>query len=430
MRKPFSLLALASCLLLLAAATTRAQKPSPSPTPLAPELASKVEAAKSLMSLPKIKTAFEFVDKNRDETLREWAAITEVNAPSGKEKDRAAFIEKILRGYKLDEIRYDRTGNLIAVRKGTGGGPTVVLDAHMDTVFQEGLKIKTEIRDGRIYAPGVGDDTRNIEAMLAALRALDHAGIKTKGDLIFLFTVQEETLLLGAEEFIKDNKDKINFYVALDGGYGGLTYGGIGINWYKHHFIGPGGHTRSQTPPYSATLPLARAITRIYALPLPTHVPVNLNIGMLGGSEVVNAKASDAWFTVDLRSTSNEVIADLEKKIASIVKEEAEREKLTFKSELTSSTPASQNPANRNSHMVRTAEAVHIALGFENPPVTNTASNNANAALLAGLPAISTGAADCGDSHALTEWCEIETLYPGIKKVLLLGVALAEISPN
>jgi hypothetical protein len=34
---------------------------------------------------------------------------------------------------------------------------------------------------------------------------------------------------------------------------------------------------------------------------------------MLGGSEVVNAKASDAWFTVDLRSTSGEVIADPKK---------------------------------------------------------------------------------------------------------------------
>src|SRR4029079_16895593 len=165
--------------------------------------------------------------------------------------------------------------------------------------------------------------TRNVEALLASIRALGDAGIKTKADLIFVFTVEEETSFGGAKHFINENKDRIGQYVALDGGYQGLTYGGIGINWYKHHFIGPGGHTRSKTPPYSATLPLGRAIERIYELKVPTNPSSNLNIGMLGGSEVPNAKAADAWFTVDLRSTDNDVIADLEKKIATILDEEA-----------------------------------------------------------------------------------------------------------
>ncbi|MGH9941154.1 MAG: M20 family metallopeptidase, partial [Pyrinomonadaceae bacterium] len=220
--------------------------------------------AKALLSRPQIEAAFAHIEKNREPILREWAALTEINAPSGKERERALFVEKLLRGYKLDNIHFDRVGNLVAVRKGTGGGPSVVFDAHLDTVFQEGLKIKTSIRDGKIYGPGVGDDTRNIEALLATIRALDAAGVRTKGDLIFVFTVEEETALRGAREFVRDNKGKIDHYIALDGGYEGFTYGGIGINWYRHHFIGPGGHTRSRTPPYSATLPLARAIARIY----------------------------------------------------------------------------------------------------------------------------------------------------------------------
>src|SRR5207244_5344450 len=198
-----------------------------------------------------------------------------------------------------------------------------VFDAHLDTVFQPGLKIKATVREGKIYAPGVGDDTRNIEALLATIRALDAAQIKTKGDLVFVFTVEEETSFGGVKQFVKKNKGKFDYYIALDGGYEGFTYAGIGINWYRHHFIGPGGHTRSHTPPYSASLPLARAIDRIYQLKVPTAPSSNLNIGMLGGSEVVNAKASDAWFTVDLRATSNEVIADLEKQVQTILNEEA-----------------------------------------------------------------------------------------------------------
>ncbi|HEX8129681.1 MAG TPA: M20/M25/M40 family metallo-hydrolase [Pyrinomonadaceae bacterium] len=387
-----------------------------------------LEQTRALINRPAVRAAFAFVDRDRAETLREWIAITEINAPSGKERPRAQYIEKILRAYKLSNIHYDATGNLIAERKGTSGSPRVVFDAHLDTVFQEGLQIKATIRDGRVYAPGIGDDTRNIEAMLAMIRALDAAQIRTRGDLVFVFTVEEETALRGAEEYVKENKGRIDHYIALDGGYEGFTYGGIGINWYRHHFIGPGGHTRSRTPPYSATLPLARAITRIYELEVPRTPSSNLNIGMLGGSEVVNAKAADAWFTVDLRSTDNEVITDLERKINTIIQEEAKRAGMTVKTEVISTSPSAQIPNHRNSPLVRTAESVHLALGFENPPITITGSNNSSAALLAGISSISTGAGPCADSHALTENCEIEPLYKGIKKIMLLGLALAEVS--
>jgi len=383
-----------------------------------------LEQAKAIQNDASVKAASGFIDKDREQILREWIAITEINAPSLHEQPRAKYIEGLLRNYKLQSIRYDATGNLIAVRKGTGGGPVVVFDAHLDTVFQPGLKIKANVREGRVYAPGIGDDTRNVEALLAMIRALDAAAIKTKGDLIFVFTVEEETSLRGAEEFVKENKGKIDHYIALDGGYEGFTYAGIGINWYRHHFIGPGGHTRSRTPPYSATLPLARAISRIYELKVPTAPPSNLNIGMLGGSDVVNAKASDAWFTVDLRSTNNEVVADLDKKIAAILEDEARRAHMRVTTEVISTSPAAVIPGHRESHLVKMAEAVHRVMGFD-PPITNTGSNNSSAALLAGISSISTGAGPCNDSHALTENCEIEPFYKGIKKILLLGVALA-----
>ena len=378
---------------------------------------------KSIQADPRVKAAFDHIDKDHDAILREWMAITEINAPSKQEQERAKYIESLLRKSRLD-IRYDSAGNLIATRKGTGGGPVTVFDAHMDTVFQPGLKIKATVRDGRVYAPGIGDDTRNIEALLATIRALDAAKIKTKGDLVFLFTTDEEAGMTGAKQYTKDNKGKVDYYIALDGGYEGFTYAGIGINWYRHHFIGPGGHTRSRTPPYSATLPLARAIARIYELKVPSNPSSNLNIGMLGGSEVVNAKASDAWFTVDLRSTSNDVIADLEQKIAAILDEEAKRAGVTVKTDVISASPAAVLPGNRESNLVKIAEAVHRAMGFD-PPIGNAGSNNSSAALLQGITSISTGAGPCNDSHALTENCEIEPLYRGIKKILLLEVALA-----
>ena len=381
------------------------------------------DQVKAIQNDSRVKNAMSYIDNNKDGILREWIAITEINAPSKMEQERAKYLESILRKYKID-VRYDAAGNLIATRKGTGGGPVTVFDAHMDTVFQPGLKIKATVKDGRVYAPGIGDDTRNIEALLASIRALDAAKIKTKGDLVFLFTTDEEAGMTGAKFYTKENKGKVNYYIALDGGYEGFTYAGIGINWYRHHFIGPGGHTRSRTPPYSASLPLARAIERIYGLKVPTNPSSNLNIGMLGGSEVPNAKASDAWFTVDLRSTDNNVIADLDKQIANILQEEAKKAGMTVKTDIISSSPAAVLPGNRESQLVKIAEAVHRAMGFD-PPIGNAGSNNSSAALLQGITSISTGAGPCADSHALTENCEIEPLYKGIKKMLLLEIALA-----
>jgi tripeptide aminopeptidase len=383
-----------------------------------------IDEVKALSNRPEVKAAADYLDRHRESILREWIAITEINAPSGHEQQRARYIERLLRTYHLDDIHYDSAGNLIAVRKGTGGGPVIVFDAHMDTVFQPGLQIKATIRDGKVYAPGIGDDTRNIEALLATIRALDEARIKTNGDLVFVFTVEEETSFKGVKNYVDQNKGKIDQYIALDGGYEGFTYAGIGINWYRQHLIGPGGHTRSRTPPYSATLPLARAIERIYQLKVPTNPSSNLNIGMLGGSEVVNAKASDAWFTVDLRSTSNEVLADLEKQIETILHEEAARAGMQVKTDVISKSPAASIPGHRESDLVRLAEAVHRVMGFD-PPITNAGSNNSSIALLAGISSISTGAGPCEGAHSLGENCEIEPLYKGIKKVLLLEVALA-----
>jgi len=158
----------------------------------------------------------------------------------------------------------------------------VVIDAHLDTVFQPGQSIKAVIKDGRIYAPGIGDDTRNVEAMLWIIRALNAANVRTKRDLWFTFTVQEETTMNGVTALLAENR-KASVSSALDGGYEGFTTAAR-QSMVQAHILGPGGHTKSDTPPYSASLPLARAIARIYELKVPNDPPTYLNIGMLGGS--------------------------------------------------------------------------------------------------------------------------------------------------
>ena len=118
------------------------------------------------------------------------------------------------------------------------------------------------------------------------------------------------------------------------------------------------------------------------------------------------------------------MLADLEKQILTILDEEAARAGMTVKTDVISKSPAAVIPGHRDSYLVRTAEAVHRVMGFD-PPITNAGSNNSSAALLAGISSISTGAGPCDGAHSLAENCEIEPLYKGIKKTLLLELALA-----
>jgi acetylornithine deacetylase/succinyl-diaminopimelate desuccinylase-like protein len=377
----------------------------------------------ALLGRADLTRAFAAVERDREGIVAQWRTLTEIPAPSGHEAKRAQLVESLLREYGLSDVHRDAVGNVMGTRRGTGGGKRVVLDAHLDTVFALDTNITTRIENGRIHAPGVGDNTRNVVALLAAIRAMNAAQVQTKGDLIFLFTVEEETNFRGADQFLKDHSGKIDRFIALDGGYSNFTYGGTGIYWHRYHILGPGGHTRSGTPPHSATLPLARAIERVYALPLPKSAW--LNIGMLGGADVFNSKAADAWMSVDLRSTVQSDLQRLDATIQQIVEEEAKRAGMTSRRDVVSAEEVASLPGHRNSEMVATVEAVFRAMGF-NPEITDTAANHTSAALRAGIPAVGMGTAPCEGAHAIHESCEIEPIFKGIQRTIALAVALSE----
>src|SRR5215813_4624061 len=105
---------------------------TPAQVKTVPEYIDEVTAVANRATL---KAANDYIDRNQQDILREWIAITEINAPSGHEQQRAKYIESLLRQYHLDDVHYDSAGNLVAVRKGTVGKPVIVFDAHMDTVF-------------------------------------------------------------------------------------------------------------------------------------------------------------------------------------------------------------------------------------------------------------------------------------------------------
>ncbi|MGA7615087.1 MAG: M20/M25/M40 family metallo-hydrolase [Thermoanaerobaculia bacterium] len=412
-------LALVTLLLITSACTTtrsaRLAVPPPDPRTIA-----EVEAT---VAQPSVTKALGWIDAHHDDILAEWRTLTEINAPSGHEAMRAAAIEQRLREIRSLEVSRDDAGNIIAVRKGIGDGPTVVIDAHLDTVFEPGLEIHTEIRDGRLYAPGVGDDTRNVEALLAIARALDAAGVETRGNIVFTFTVQEESNFGGMTHFLEQGSIRPDFLIALDGGDNSFTWAGIGSEELRIHFLGPGGHTLAHVPPLSATIPLARSIERFDRIRLPQTA--RLNVGMLSGSSVPNAKAADAWCSVDIRVMHDADLARIDGEIRRVVSDESRRSGLQFRIDQVSRRKVAMVPGQRFSPLVRTAEAVFEALGYHQPHMSANGSNHAGVALRHGISAISTGVGPCRGSHSLDENCAIEPLYHGIQKVLVLGVQMA-----
>ena len=105
-----------------------------------------------------VKQAVEFIKSDDERTLKDQIELTEIPAPPFKESVRAADYQKRLKALGLTDARIDTEGNVIAVRKGSGNGPVLVVSAHLDTVFPEGTDVKVKINGNRYEAPGIYDD--------------------------------------------------------------------------------------------------------------------------------------------------------------------------------------------------------------------------------------------------------------------------------
>ena len=391
----------------------------------------------ALLQQAEIQKALASIDERKAPIIDEWIRLTEIPAPSTKEGARAKYVRAEMEKLGLTDIRSDDMMNLSGVRKGTGGGPTVVFAAHMDTVFPEGTDVKVKREGDILRAPGIGDDTGNLVATLEMFRSLNRAGIKTKGDLVFLASVQEELGLLGAKHWLETTSIKPDMFIAVDGSSREVWYGALRINQFKFIYTSPGAHTLESRDTPTPSRAVAKAITALYEIPLPEYnkglggfkLPV-INVGMLGGGTVVNAVPREAWFTVDLRSLDSAVQDRLDTAVVAAAKRAGDQEGVGFRVERKMAidySKAKPQPERLNHPVVQTALA---AINHYRKPGTaaitpaDAGSTDANIAVAMGIPAVSIGAAISHMAHRLEETAEGSTIIPGIKSMLALAVAL------
>jgi len=232
-----------------------------------------------------VQDAVQWIDDNYDAQVEEWILITEIPAKSTMEQARGAYVRAQMEAEGL-EVSTDSIGNVTGIRRGAGGGQTVVFAAHMDTVHPQDTDVSVT-RDGDILrAPGIFDNSASVANMLATIRAMNRAGVRTQGDVIFVATVQEELGLVGMNYWLDNNPGVTDMLVAMDGGLGGVSYGALGIYWTRYWFRGEGSHTNSSTGKPHPVRALSEAVDRIYELEIPEgQGGAVFNIGMIGGGQ-------------------------------------------------------------------------------------------------------------------------------------------------
>ena len=277
-----------------------------------------------------VQDAVKWIDDNYDAQVEEWIRITEIPGKSQHEQERGAYVRAQMEAEGL-EVTTDSIGNVTGIRRGTGGGPTIVFAAHMDTVHPLDTDV-TVRRDGDILrAPGIFDNSASVANMLATIRAMNRAGVRTQGDLIFVATVQEELGLVGMGYWFDQNPGVADMLVAMDGGLGGVSYGALGIYWTRYWFRGEGSHTNSSTGKPHPVRALAEAVDHIYELQIPEgRGGAVYNIGMIGGGKIFNGIPQDVFFTMDLRSVNPVLLDSLDAEIESRVKAAAEHHKVRW----------------------------------------------------------------------------------------------------
>jgi len=406
----------AVALLAVTAAPLAAQQRYP--TSFSPQLAQR----------PAVRDALAWIESNFPRQVEEWILITEIPGTSRHEEARGAYLREQMERAGL-EVTVDSIGNVIGRRRGTGGGATVALAAHLDTVHPLDTDVKVR-RDGDVLrAPGIFDNSASVANMLAVARALDHAGVRTRGDILFIGTTQEELGLKGMDYWLEKNPGAADVLVALDGGLGPVMYGALGIYWTRYTFRGEGSHTNSSAGKPHPVRALADAVRSVYELEIPRgRGHTVFNVGMVDGGKIFNAIPEEVSFTMDLRSVNPVLLDSLDAEINSRVRRAAEANGVRWDREEVTRNRAGGTEEmlrDRRAHpLVQTALDVHRFLGIETEAVPS-GSTDANAAVVRGIPAISVGRGDGGDQHTLSEWASAPSVLPGTRMTLLLALSMA-----
>jgi acetylornithine deacetylase/succinyl-diaminopimelate desuccinylase-like protein len=385
---------------------------------------------------PQFRRACDVLRAEHERTVDDIIRLTEIPAPPFQEERRAAAYLEMLRAHGLEEVGQDEVGNVMGLRRGYGNGDILVVAAHLDTVFPAGTDVRVRREGTKLFAPGVGDDTRSLAVNLAFLRAMDAAGIRTRHDILFLGDVGEEGLgdLRGVRHLFHHHpqRDRFRAFLTVDSpDVDRIVTGGIGSRRYRVTFKGPGGHSFAAFGLVNPVYAMAEAARALAAVKVPREPVTTHCVSVISGGTSINAIPETAVMEVDLRSASEKELARLDETFLRILADAAATEsaaregKITVDIQRVGDRPAGHTP--NGAPIAKIATAAVAAEGYA--PSFEWSSTDANIPMSLGIPALRIGSGGRGGrAHSLEEWIdvEIEESLRGMRASLATILAVAE----
>lgn len=397
--------------------TSQAAPKGDDPYQLSPEVQ---QAYAALNQHAGVQQGLAFIQNDHEPTVQDQITITEIPAPPFNEDERAQYYMGRLSELGLADVQQDAEGNVFGTLQGSGTGPTLFVSAHLDTVFPEGTDTTVREQDGKLCAPGIGDDGRGLASVLSIVRAFNASGVQPEGDIIFGGTVGEEGLgdLRGVKHFFTEHTEVDGFISIEAGDPARLTYKATGSHRYFITYNGPGGHSFGAFGTPSAIHALGRGIAKIADVKVPEEPKTTFTVGVVSGGTSINSIAAEGLMQLDMRSNSEEELLKLEEQILGLVNDATQEEnrrwnsdQISVQPELVGDRPAATQPDDALIVQSGWASAQSIA---QEPVLGGPSSTDSNYPMSLGIPSLTLrGGGVAERTHSVDECFDPTDAYLG-----------------
>ena len=236
--------------------------------------------------------------------------------PGAFEYKVSDFVYDFLAQTGADVLRHevkDGRCNIVATLKGEQSGPRLVYICQQDTVpLGDGWHhdpLAAEIIDGRMYGRGSCDMKSGLAAGMLAFRNIAAMGKKLKHDFLFIASMDEEDIMIGADKLIADGIVRADDYVLdAEPTNGALKVAHKGKTWFRLDAKGVACHASTPEKGSDAVAALSEVICasnrRLRALPVhPELGPCAATFGIINGGLNLNIVPGECYCTIDMRLT-------------------------------------------------------------------------------------------------------------------------------
>lgn len=268
------------------------------------------------------------------ELARKLVGIESVNPsldPSGSgEGDIAGFVADWLSREGLSvEVREPETGraSVLGRLSGTGDGPSLMLNAHLDTVGAEGVEdpFSGRLAEGRIHGRGAYDMKGALAACMAAAAAIGRSDAPLRGDLVIAAVADEEHASLGTRDLLADHRTD-GAVVAEPTGLE-LCVAHKGFMWLEAWTEGRAAHGSRRDEGVDANRRMGRLLVELDELDRelqarPAHPLLgtgSLHVGVLEGGTGVSTYAARCRARIERRTVPGEDAAEAEDEIRALL---------------------------------------------------------------------------------------------------------------